>query len=160
MSNKTRNAKKAKIESALNRLTGFIYIALVIAALASLTVQPTRLVSSKACDVKGSCLYLERATTQAEQERGLSGRSGLSNRSGMVFIFDMTGEQCMWMKDMKFNLDMIWLDKDGQVIKIAKNVTPGSYPESFCASNTKYVIEMNSGMVASLGWNLGDFIKL
>ncbi len=160
MSNKTRNAKKAKTESALNRLTGFIYIALVIAALTGLMVQPTRLVSGKACDVKGSCLYLERAITRAEQERGLSGRSGLNDRSGMLFVFDEPGERCMWMKDMKFNLDMLWLDGSGQVVKVAQGVTPGSYPESFCAINTKYVIELSSGEATSLGWSLGDFIKL
>ena len=79
---------------------------------------------------------------------------------GMLFVFERPSRQCMWMKDMKFNLDMIWLSPSRKVLRILKDVSPDSYPKGFCADDTSYVIELNSGASDKLGLRVGDYTEL
>lgn len=118
-----------------------------------------RLATGKVCD-KGACVNAERATTSYQWEKGLSGRSGLDQKSGMIFIFDKPDYRCMWMKGMKFNLDILWLDNNGRITKVVRNISPATYPVSFCGQNTRYVVEVNSGEARSLGWDIGDSLQL
>ncbi len=52
----------------------------------------------------------EVADNQAEQARGLSNRDSLAPDAGMLFVFEQPGRPGFWMKDMLFNLDIIWID--------------------------------------------------
>lgn len=104
----------------------------------------------------GQKFYFEVADETAEQTNGLSNRDRLLPNTGMLFVFDEPGEQCLWMKDMKFDLDIIWLDEDKKIVKIKENVSPETYPDTFCSEKpAKYVIEVNSGVVAEAGLALG-----
>ena len=102
---------------------------------------------------------LETASTEQQRQHGLSDRDYIASNSGMIFVFDTADNRCMWMKDMRFNLDMLWLDEQGKVVDIKKNLAPSTYPESFCAT-AKYVIELNAGMVDSAGVRTGHSINL
>lgn len=101
-------------------------------------------------------LKLEVADTDAERIQGLSERGGLAKDSAMLFVFPIATQQCMWMKDMKFSLDMVWLDSSKKIVKIAQDVTPETYPETFCADNTKYVLELNSGVIKQNNLKIGQ----
>jgi len=105
-------------------------------------------------------LSLEKVDTDATREKGLSGRSSMPRGSGMLFVFDNIGRQCIWMKDMKFPLDIIWLNSQGNIIKIAENVAPSTYPDEFCAKNALLVIEVNAGVAKSHGLTVGTHISL
>jgi uncharacterized membrane protein (UPF0127 family) len=102
-------------------------------------------VSAVGCDVR-----LEYAVTEASREQGLSGRDGLGVGKGMLFVFDATGNQCMWMKDMQFNLDIVWLDDLKNVAAIEKNLSPASYPHTYCHQGS-YVLEVAAGQADQLG---------
>jgi uncharacterized membrane protein (UPF0127 family) len=156
-----QNAKKAKTESAHNKLALTAFVSLIFLGLFSLVILNLngRLVSGRVCS-GSSCVYLERAVTSAQQQKGLSGRSGMPVRAGMIFVFDKPDYQCMWMKDMRFDLDMLWLNNSGRVIKIVRGVSPATYPETFCGRGARYVIELNSVEARRLGWNVGDSLQL
>ena len=96
-------------------------------------------------------LRLERADTPAAREKGLSGRKDMSPENGMLFVFDSPGRQCMWMKDMHFAIDMLWLDQSGTILKAEKNVKPETYPATFCGDDAKMVVEVKAGL-ANLDW--------
>jgi uncharacterized membrane protein (UPF0127 family) len=102
---------------------------------------------------------LETASDQAGQTKGLSGRTELGSQSGMLFRYGETAERCMWMKDMRINLDMIWLDADQRIVSIVQNVTPASYPHTYCAT-AKDVIELPAGAVRTNGVRVGQVVKL
>jgi uncharacterized membrane protein (UPF0127 family) len=89
---------------------------------------------------------LEEAASPSAQTRGLSGRAALADDAGMLFVFGNEAEQCIWMKDMNFPLDIIWADSDKKVTRIERNVSPSSYPYQYCAT-AKYVIELNAKQV-------------
>lgn len=108
-----------------------------------------------------TCLVrLEPATTDAARQKGLGGRDKLDAGSGMLFIFDRPDTQCIWMKDMRFPLDIIWLDGTKTVLKQMENVNPDTYPQNFCVDNSQYVIEINANTSTALGITKGKQFQL
>ena len=99
------------------------------------------------------------ASSTDSKERGLSGMDSLPNDSAMLFIFDFPDIYGFWMKDMKFAIDIIWLDADKKIVYLEKNATPESYPNAFMpTANSMYVIETNSGFVDQNGLVLGSVL--
>ncbi len=88
--------------------------------------------------------YLDAARTSAKQEKGLGDREKLRFNAGMIFIYDNTANRCFWMKDMRFSIDIIWVDDTKKVTAIEHNVNPKTYPDAFC-HDAQYVIELNAG---------------
>lgn len=100
---------------------------------------------------------LEFATTPAQQELGLSARPCMPQKSAMIFLFPTDDKFGIWMKQMKFTIDVVWLDKDKKVVSIEKNMQPDSYPKVFYpASDARYVIELNSGQADKLNIQSGQ----
>lgn len=100
------------------------------------------------------------ASTSAERMLGLGRRASLPDSQGMLFVFNRPAEQCFWMKDMQFSLDIIWLSSSKRIEQIMTNVSPGTYPQTFCPpSPAKYVIELNAGQVKQAGIHTGEALK-
>jgi uncharacterized membrane protein (UPF0127 family) len=96
--------------------------------------------------IGNTTIVVETANTYTARINGLSGREGLDERAGMIFEFMDEDYHEFWMKDMKFPIDIIWLDKDFKVVDIKRDARPESYPESFSPKEkSKYVIEVVSG---------------
>ncbi len=112
------------------------------------------------------CLNIKKATScevslevvdnESSRTLGLSGRDSLPNDKAMLFVFEQPDKYCFWMKDMKFNIDMIWLDSDKKIVKIQKDVSPGTFPKSFCSmQDALYVLELNGGESTKFGLATG-----
>lgn len=107
----------------------------------------------------GVKLKVELALTSLTQTKGLSGRSGLEESAGMLFIFDYPGKYPFWMKDMNFPIDIIWIGKDKKIIYIQKDASPASFPQLFGPDQeTLYVIEIVSGFSDKNHLKVGDNI--
>ncbi len=125
-------------------------------ATSSASVLPSSIVM-----LDGVNVHVDLATTPAEQEQGLGGRTGLAANQGMLFIFPQDGEYAFWMKDMQFPIDIIWLDHTGTVMYIVPNLAPATYPKAFGPSDpSRYVLEVPAGFVAAHGVNVGDTATL
>jgi hypothetical protein len=98
-------------------------------------------------------LHLESASVKisiAEDEdlqlKGLSGIEQLPSGYGLFFVFKEEGFHGIWMKDMKFPIDIIWMDKKLQVIDIKKDISPDTYPELFYPQTPAlFVLEVEAG---------------
>jgi len=93
--------------------------------------------------------FLEIAASNTERKRGLSGREGLCQECGMLFVFPQPGRYAFWMKDMRFSLDIIWL-LDYEVVFVAHSVESdfsGSIEPGVVADR---VIEVNAGAASIL----------
>ncbi len=103
------------------------------------------------------------ADTPAKRTQGLSGMDSIASLEGMLFIFDTPAAYGFWMKDMKFPIDIIWIDKNLKISDIVTDIEPESYPKIFNPrSDSLYVLEVNAGFVASRSIKIGDqvtFIK-
>jgi uncharacterized protein len=97
------------------------------------------------------------ADTIPERIKGLSDTPFLPEGVVKLFAFGSAGEQSIWMKDMNYPIDIMWLAKDGKIVHIEENVSPDTYPESFSSPTPAwYVIEANAGFVASNSLKRGD----
>lgn len=107
--------------------------------------------------IRDSTFSLETADTQEKREQGLSGRGFIENNQAMLFVFESDGPQCMWMKDMNFSIDMIWLDAQKKVVHLEDDVSPDTYPRSFCSPlPARYVVEVKKGTIARDGVQVGQ----
>jgi uncharacterized membrane protein (UPF0127 family) len=88
-------------------------------------------------------IAVEIVDTPEARARGLSGRDALSANSGMLFVFEEPTFASIWMKDMKFPIDIVWISAEGVIVDIKKGVTPASYPEIFIPrEKSLYVLEL------------------
>ncbi len=61
------------------------------------------------------------------------------------------------MKDMKFPIDVIWLDENYRVVNIVKDARPDSFPEVFKSeAPAKYILEVNAGFANRNSIKVGD----
>jgi hypothetical protein len=100
-------------------------------------------------------LQVQIADTKPLQTRGLMFQEKLPYDQGMLFVFEGEDARSMWMLNMQFALDLLWLDSDGNVVHIEKDAQPcKSALETMACTFTngngkpaKYVLEVTSGFV-------------
>ena len=106
--------------------------------------------------VGGVSYRLEVAETSRSRARGLSGRAALANDGGMLFVFRETGRHTFWMKDMRFPIDILWLDERWCVVESASHVRPDSYPARYGLSpSSRYAVELPAGTADAQGVAVG-----
>jgi len=98
-------------------------------------------------------MHLIRAEVAADfttRMEGLMHRKSLAPNSGMLFIFDEAGVQCMWMKNTYIPLSVAFLDDGGTILNIA-DMQPQT-EQSHCATGpARFALEMNLGWFAQRG---------
>ena len=81
----------------------------------------------------------------------------LHSRYGM--LFDMGYKvNSMWMKNTFIPLDVIFLDKNMNIIGFKENNQPHSLKSISINNPSKYVLEMNAGTVKKFNLKIGDKI--
>lgn len=97
------------------------------------------------------------ADSLPERIKGLSDTPYLPDGIVKLFAFGAEGEHSIWMKDMNYPIDIIWVEKAGSIVHIKQNVAPETYPESFASPKPAwYVIETPAGFVEKSGISVGD----
>lgn len=112
--------------------------------------------------LKGQTLSVELAQTPKQWETGLSGRQGIGESQGMVFIFPQSHIPVFWMKDMQFPIDIIWI-QDGIVKDITYSApTPSTsiLPTYSPRSPVNQVLETRAGWAAQHAISIGDMFSL
>jgi len=112
--------------------------------------------------VKDQTLDVYLATTPTEHETGLSAFSGIRSNQGMLFVFEGLGRPSFWMKDMKFPIDIVWINNN-QIVDIAKNL-----PVQYDSNLTRYypnvdidrVLETNAGWCEKNDIKIGDKVEM
>ena len=110
--------------------------------------------------INGKVFEVQVADTNYLLEKGLSGRKSLSEDEGMFFIFDKPGKYGFWMKEMKFPIDIIWIDSNFKIIHIEKSVKLDTYPKVFYPPTpAMYVLEILTGQSLKTNLTIGDSVK-
>src|SRR5262249_24819352 len=112
--------------------------------------------------VSDQSVYVSIADTEAAREQGLGGRASLAPDEGMLFVFPIEGQYPFWMKDMKFPIDIVWIETDGTVFYIKDSVDPDTYPDTFApdAAIARYVLELPAGYASAHNLQVGDQTQL
>ncbi len=91
---------------------------------------------------------------------GLSNRKSLEPFDGLLFVYEKPGKHRIWMKDMNFPIDIIWFDQEKKVIWIEKNISPGTYPQSFYPKEpASFVLELPANKTKELKINIGSVLS-
>lgn len=110
-----------------------------------------------------SALRATYACDSAEQIKGLSNVSKETfkmHADAMVFVFNEERTQHFWMKDMQFDLDIVWV-KSGEVVKIQENIPHTKERDKIARMSSvphevDVVLELEAGAVERFGIEVGD----
>ena len=106
-------------------------------------------------------LTADLAITDDQKAEGLAVKDHLKENEGMLFVSEQPSRQSFWMKDMKFPIDIIWLDSNGTVVHIEHNLQPCIMTFAFiCPSyipdnDSHYVLETVAGFSKKHGIKVG-----
>jgi uncharacterized protein len=103
------------------------------------------------------CERLEPAGGLSGQSRGLIGRAELASSSGMLFRASLP---VMWMHMMfmRFPIDIIFLNRQNQVMRICAGLRPWRF--SPIVFGARSALELPSGTAAATNTAVGDEIEL
>jgi uncharacterized protein len=101
---------------------------------------------------------VELAVTEEERERGLMFRRSVPEFTGMLFDFKRDQEVSMWMKNTYVSLDMIFIQSDGRIRRIAENTETESLKIIPSGGPVRAVLEVAAGTARKLGIEPGDRI--
>lgn len=105
---------------------------------------------------------VEIVRTPEQSRRGLGGRESLLPDTGMWFDFGSKNRWGIWMKDMKFPIDIVWLNENFEIVTLTERVSPETYPKVFYpSSDASHVLEFSSGTVEKYHIEVGNraFVK-
>jgi uncharacterized membrane protein (UPF0127 family) len=99
---------------------------------------------------------VEIADTEAAREKGLMFRKKLPEGQGMLFDFHQAQQVSFWMKNTYIPLDMIFIQGNGRILRIAENTEPLSLQLIPSGGPVLAVLEVIGGTARKLGIAPGD----
>ena len=146
----------------------FVYVALIIAVALLAVVRtggnfslPNPFGGGAQAQVGDKKINLILAKSNKDRVRGLSGRNSLPEDQGMLFIFEKKGKYGFWMRDMKFPLDIIYID-DNTVVYLVENAPAGAQAPNLTIytpdNDANRVLELNAGGAKKCGIKTGTKI--
>jgi len=116
-------------------------------------------------NIRNSTFSVEIADSQSEREKGLSDRESLPIDHAMLFVFEKSDIYSIWMKDMRFAIDIIWIDKNKKIVDISDKVAPEPNKNDRDLTiytpkgDSKYVLEINAGLASLNNIQIGDSVE-
>jgi uncharacterized membrane protein (UPF0127 family) len=100
----------------------------------------------------------EVASTDPMREKGLMFRHSLGGNQGMVFLFDDSQQECMWMKNTLIPLSVAFMDEQGRILNI-EDMAPQTETNHCSRGGARYALEMNLGWFTAHGVRPGMTIQ-
>lgn len=135
-------------------------IAVVILGILGLLFIPSSIKNTKIDFPKGTLridnntILAEVADTPAARQRWLTFRDDkLPLDSALILVYNKPDLYSLWLLNIQFNVDLLWLDEKGNVVYIVKNASPCKTPldAAQCTyKNTrpaKYILAATAGFV-------------
>lgn len=98
------------------------------------------------------------ATTPQQQAQGLMFVTDLPSDRAMLFVQSEPRQMNMWMKNTYIPLDMVFIDGNGRIAKIAAMTQPHSLATISSEVKVSAVLEIRGGEAAKLGLRKGDLV--
>jgi uncharacterized membrane protein (UPF0127 family) len=110
----------------------------------------------------GFSVTAELAVSDEERARGLMFREKMAEGQAMLFLFEEENAHSFWMKNMRFAIDILWLDGQKRIVHLEKRVPP--CPQDPCpsygpAAAASFVLELQAGFAEKHGLRLYDRVE-
>jgi uncharacterized protein len=99
------------------------------------------------------------ANTSESRMQGLLGWNSLDEETGMLLDFLIDAQSAIHMQGMKFPIDAIWADANGEIKLIYQDIQPDkglTYPSMF---PSRYCLEVKAGFCKKYGVQAGQKLK-
>jgi|SRR3989338_7607377 len=113
----------------------------------------------------GRILHVLVADTDVNRIKGWSGKKNMGKYDGMLFVFPDKKQHTMVMRDMKFPLDIIWLD-GFTIVDMAPNLQPENdiseedLTPYFARLPSTLVLELPAGFIMENKLKIGDRMEM
>ena len=101
---------------------------------------------------------IEIAEDDEARGQGMMYRSKMKESEGMLFIFTREQLQSFWMRNTPLSLDMLFVNKNNEIVTIHKNTEPFSESSYASTKPSIYVVEVMAGYTDTYGIKEGDKI--
>lgn len=146
--------------SSLTKRIAFASLALVAAACLAASSPTARGAERQMLEIASKTgvhvFSVELAVTDDERARGLMFRRSVPEFYGMLFDFKRDQEVTMWMHNTYVSLDMIFIQSDGRIRRIAENTETESDKIIPSGGPVRAVLEVVAGTAKKLGIEPGD----
>lgn len=114
--------------------------------------------------VNGQSFAVVVAKSEKDRQIGLSKTDGLAENQGMLFVFDTPDYYPFWMKEMKFPIDIIYIQGD-KVTTVIENAKPpastnGNLEIYEPTDKSDKVLELKAGSAKKHSVKKGTSVKI
>jgi len=106
------------------------------------------------------------ARTEKERMTGLSNTNKLQENQAMLFVFEKKEYYSFWMKNVKFPIDILFIN-DSTIVDMYENVQPAlstmdtaGLPIYRSKKQANYVLEINGGLAKKTNVKVGNKITI
>lgn len=167
------NLQKISGSKIIPTLLLIVIVAAVAVALAVGEKKPAKPVLSKSISsvcgpyrkdgvviIDGQKINVETPRDTDAFQKGLAGRPCILSNQGMLFTFTKDGQYPIWMKGMKFPIDIVWITSDYKVAAIEIDESPSTYPDKFVNKKpARYVLELKANRSQELHMDIGSSVQ-
>ncbi|MBW2701929.1 MAG: DUF192 domain-containing protein [Deltaproteobacteria bacterium] len=104
-------------------------------------------------------ILVEVASRVDEQARGLMHRQQMPEDRGMIFIYSTEALHGFWMKNTYIPLDMLFIGSNRRIVGAVENAEPLTTTRRQVNAPSKYVLEINGGLMKKLGVIEGSEVR-
>ena len=104
-------------------------------------------------------LEIELAETDYETQTGLMYRQAMTDRQGMLFVFETPAMHSFYMKNTLIPLDILFINDQLEIATIRKNAQPLDETGISSGVPVQYVLEVKAGLADRWGVTAGDRIR-
>ena len=101
---------------------------------------------------------VEIADEPHEMQEGLMWRRELAEDHGMLFLYPAPTETSFWMRNTYVSLDIVFIDPEGQVLRVASNTRPLNDTSIPSGGEVVAVLEIGAGLAERYGIRPGTEI--
>ncbi len=105
-----------------------------------------------------SMIDIEIADNDDKRTKGLMDRISMKLNRGMLFLFPYDTIQSFWMKNTVIPLDIIFVNRENEIVTIHKNTVPFDTSQYTSSKPASRVVELNAGYTEQYGITTGDKI--
>jgi uncharacterized protein len=112
-----------------------------------------------AVSLGGKTIRAVLANTSESRMQGLLGRNSIDEETGMLLDFLIDAQSAIHMQGMKFPIDAIWADANGEIKLIYQDIQPDkglTYPSMF---PSRYCLEVKAGFCKKYGVKVGQTLR-
>ena len=156
------NSRKNSIFKMKKLKWKIIFISIFLVVVFSIFIMQSKK-SPNVCFDEDTCIEVELADSVEKRMLGLMYRDELNEDKGMIFIFDEPGVHKFWMKNVKFPIDMIFLDINDKVVYIEHSAPPCTVincPLYGPDTDIFTVIETKAGFSININLEIGQKVKI